>query len=222
MTWYANEIILNSTPKAREVLKTYTVLHPHIYELQGAPNAGAPTHRHDYSAQGLLVLRPVAKASSHEEEWYEADESLLKAELMDDFPQDTATINADAFEDIDGGFLLMRMANILAFCKQLSSDIGGPVCYFETTYWGGQIEYELGCVFDGDREAYLAAIPESPTVCNRSEKFHGEPLNIGKDAPDQDDILRRVLIHLGCRMDSGFFTPHTRGFEWDVHRAKLS
>ena len=103
--------------------------------------------------------------------------------------------------------------NVLRFAKILSQIISSNVVYYDAFYWGGMVEYELAWIF-GEKEEVIVQIADS------KDQKQFCTINAESITHSEGNTLQTALKYLGVNMSSGYFLPHTRGFDWTEQRVR--
>jgi hypothetical protein len=220
VTWYANRIYLHATPSALARLEAEPALVGHIFLLDGPLLASWQPLAEPVAppAGGLVVVKEVGEAEEPSvwgAEDYSPGRPWHPWHTQNEFvPWDH--FHGAASLDIDPPGLrdLIQTepppAPFLRFLKDIHIVSGVPVTYYATAMWGGDIESEYAWVFD-DREVVYAY---------RSDEEIVEVVEVDRQGrrSRQGDVLQLALAHLGLQLPTGYFAPHTRGFDWTPFR----
>lgn len=100
---------------------------------------------------------------------------------------------------------------LLRFLGDLHDTCHVPVTYYACRMWGGDVEEEAAWIFAGTDLVYRY---RSPTE-TRETDARGQRII-------QSGVLPLALAHHGLSLaPSGYFAPHTRGFDWKGRRLLL-
>lgn len=208
MSWAASTLYLHDTPAARDVLLSAPALRGHTFAVDLAALA-APPRLADGSAGKLLAVRSPGRAR---------DAGLLP----------------DAF-DWSGlhGLLAPRLAAhrpalkgdnariappdaALSWMEDLAARVNGRVSWYQAESTHGDPDAELCWVIDVGGPARVrfdaeeVAFDRAPTLYARHE---GRFRRMGAEGFTRDP-LAMGLLHLGVRLDSPWFEPHTPAYRW--------
>lgn len=85
-----------------------------------------------------------------------------------------------------------------------------PLVFYRGETHGGDFHYELAWLFGAEGIQRLRA------VGRRVERWRA-----GAGETVAGDVLKMALEHLGCRLDGGWFAPHTSSFDWNARRLNV-
>ncbi|HEY2516685.1 MAG TPA: hypothetical protein VGI39_37705 [Polyangiaceae bacterium] len=210
MTWYANRIYVNASPLALAVLRAEPALRGHLFLLQGT----LPTSWEQGGAElelapgGLAVVKEIGPPASDEtpaaesHEWYSPGERLSWDSLRGSREVAVMAPSIEELMECDRPprRFLQFLAELRARCEQ-------PVTYYLGRTWGGDMEGEAAWVFADRQVLYCHRTPDEVVVVD------GDGRRLARG-----DVLRLALANHGLHLPTGYFAPHTRGFDWATRR----
>ncbi len=205
MTWYADEILLSTSPKAMEYLTHDPILHPFSYWVKNLDTYEwyAPEHRHTLSTNGLLAISPVTAPDSHSLSWY--DMPILDWTTVERTQSPSSIALIEELGDVS--LETLPPLSFRCFLRDLATACDQPVLYYSCSMWGGSIEQEY-CL------AYAST--ESLFITSPDEMLQPE-VTVDKRY-EVESALQSGLSVIGLDIPTGFFAPHTRSFPWKNHK----
>ncbi len=204
VTWYANKIFAEASPRLLDLLKHEPVLDGHLFVLTGSiPDSWEPsTGVVAMPAPGLLVAREVCPPRDGC-----PDDDTAEWHGKDAVSWDELGGNKPSAPSVDDPYSPPNA--FLGFLKNLSDTAGVAVSYYTCCMFGGAPEIELAWVFEHGKPFHYC--------CERNER-----VDVRVSEKDRivcsDDVLISTLRHHGVRLASPYFEPHTRSFGWDRYR----
>jgi hypothetical protein len=186
-----------------DVIRASAQLGPFSYLIRSL--SGHDWHRpeiqHGLPPEGLLIIRPVYGASSHEAGWYEIP-VLDWAELALHDAHADLLIDQRVTQDLSQ-YVDNDSVPPLALRKALTSlalTVDETVIYYGCGMWGGDIDYEYCLVYQPEEQLFVTK-PDLPP-----------------DRSGGEDSLRLGLTRLGLSLPTGYFAPHARSFPWKAYQ----
>jgi hypothetical protein len=167
-------------------------------------------HRHGLPAGGLIVVRELCFADTHNEsnDWWHGEDAILWDAEPGSWPVILPSLlsadskNERLEEIVPVGFLQS--------IKEISVEVGSTLTYYHHAMWGGDTEYEFAWIFGTEDRATKFLDYEKVMqirIGNPPESMRGS-------------VLKSVMSQLGVSIPTGYFAPHARRFNWHRYRHK--
>lgn len=218
VTWYANNIYARRSGELERAL--CRELSGSVYRVDDLKSHSwwKPEIIHGVPDGGLLAVRPISNGvkTSHLYSWY--GEPLISWEDFADFDADDGnllippTILPEAEESLE----TVPPESFLRYLRHLARLHSTAILYYQCFMWGGDTETEFAFVYsEGDEILYSFTGLEG-------EKAKLE-IRRNSTAPEKTcgDVLVHALAHIGTKLPSSYFAPHTRSFPWERHRVSV-
>jgi hypothetical protein len=215
MTWHAQQVFADTH---RQVSASLQQAFPGaVYGLldlvEGVPE------------RGLLVVRELCDPDSREGNWFRNRDCAVSwhipADLADEESLAQVAVSVPNDHLLGGGSL--PPPTLLAFLHRLSRSTGTVTSLYSASTWGGDWEHAYSWVFDGAAGAdkiYVRRFPKDDV--GGVQVWDPRRLDRPRETVVDGDVLALTLDHYGTHLDGGFFTPHTRSFDWKPWREAAS
>jgi hypothetical protein len=232
VTWYANRIYVNDSLDVRAKLREEPALAGHVFRLSGTlPGAWEPGAAElQLPAEGLVCIKEVApwRVATEEENalaamfgespappaprpahaWFGEDEFLPWTAL--EGPRHRCG-SRRVLEETDAEALQRPPLGLLRFLGELHDACQVPVTYYLCRTFGGHVDEEAAWIFGA-----------TDLVCRHLGPTKTRVTDPSRERIVADGVLALALAHHGIRLpESGYFAPHTRGFDWARQRIAL-
>lgn len=214
MTWFASQIMTTGTARSLAAVRCNPLFQKNTFHVKNPldHNWHRPEVIHDVPSEGILFIRPICERDSYEAEWHEADEAILSWDQFEGLNGADIMVNP---EDVKQRFPQIEWfrfppAQVLRVAKQLYLETQNSVVFYSCFFWGGSIEIEYAWIFDGP-ERLIYRLGDS------EDQVSSQILEVGENSEKEleGDVLCLALQALSCNLSTGFFAPHTRGFDWE-------
>jgi ankyrin repeat protein len=196
MPFSTDVLYVRATPQARQELDGDPVLSPQLHWM-----AAASVERSTLPPEGLLAVRNIVPPehihSARSVPW----DALIGPQSLSPRLPDPRTISGLAPHDWPPAAMLRRLADLARRCRT-------PVCYYRMETFGGTVNREVAWVF-GDQHHLL--------FFHSTHKSTIAFTDAGRASPG-GDVLQRALTLIGVEESSGWFEPHTSGYDWESRR----
>lgn len=216
MTWRADEVMIRASRAAVQAVRADALLSPFAHLLPNVlrnPSGATGPRPVDYlPPEGLLVLRPIGNVTHDDTlSWYQ--EPVLD---WGAFPgPGDARFEADRLrvaEATDMAAESLPPTTMLAYLSDLARRTQSALLVYSCSMWGGDVESEQAWVIGKSNLALVnRAQGDSP----------GQILTMDGTGPIrvvEGDVLSMALEHLGVKLPTPYFLPHTRAFSWREFR----
>lgn len=209
MTWFADEILLPATDRAREAIAADPLLAPFAYWVRDLRKHDWPRdeHRHDLPEGGVIAIHPVRDTRADDEDSAYPDElpsldwsRLQPARAHGPEPDRIGQRLSAYLLECTGELASLPPPPMRAYLGELSARIEAPVLFYSAFLWGGAVEYEYSLCYRGHEALFLTRPPAEPG----------------------DEVVQHALHDglggIGVHLPTPYFALHTRSFPWARHR----
>lgn len=215
MTWYANNVYAKRSKTLESRLGRE--FPGSVYRVDDVQSHSwwKPEIAHGVPDGGLLAVRPISNGdhSDHLHEWY--GEPVLS---WNEFPRFDAgdrdlLIPPRILPEAEDSLDILPSEGFLQFLHRIAREFSTATLYYQCFMWGGDTEIEFAFVYsNGDEFLYSFAGFQDDKPQLEIRKNSSSPTT------SSGDVLIHALDHIGLRLPSPYFAPHTRSFPWDRYR----